>query len=287
MDLRSEENNCYICLTTCIEETPFTCKHTVHKKCLVEYLNTLDTFAELRYSPKCSICKSCFEDKKKLEIEFLLNLKKLEIPTRNIIEGDDFTWINDVVIDNTLINYTEEEEKVFLQLGYDKCPNCSIWIEKIEGCNRIQCPKCLVKFAFKDYLEEKIKYFTIKIVLISAICMIGIIMRVNILQSMQESDFIMRLSMQNIQINDYNNCIKDLNNYLDTYGVQCFGDKKLNLYPIEYKINLLFNFIYSKPCNLDNTITNIEKQLFSCEISNFIKSSNRCCKNKTIFFNNK
>jgi hypothetical protein len=39
-----------------------------------------------------------------------------------------------------------------IKLNLKKCPNCSIWVEKIAGCEYISC-KCGIQFCYRCGIE--------------------------------------------------------------------------------------------------------------------------------------
>jgi len=48
---------------------------------------------------------------------------------------------------------TEEQERLFNELAASgcmkNCPQCNVWIERIEGCNRMECSRCHTHFCWK------------------------------------------------------------------------------------------------------------------------------------------
>ncbi|KZP26865.1 hypothetical protein FIBSPDRAFT_949130 [Athelia psychrophila] len=103
---------------THIDHHPRDFKHCTTPDCRQVYRCTTSETASIIHCPSClsSVCSTCHE------------------------EGHEGMTCAEKKLNND-VEHERLNEELAAQSGYKKCPQCAVWIEKIDGCNHMEC-KC-------------------------------------------------------------------------------------------------------------------------------------------------
>lgn len=113
---KNAHKDCCICTETG-NEYPFLCEHAIHYECVKTWLTTNPL------KRRCPVCKA---------------------PIRHMVYGK----IKPKTITPVEINH--DDKAMYAEMGYVECPECKVWVEKAEGCNRVSCERCGKSFNFEE-----------------------------------------------------------------------------------------------------------------------------------------
>jgi len=234
--MSDKKNECYVCFEQCTQPKYFECSHLIHYGCL-------KNFYKIRYTEEysCLVCSSSLNINQQHKIHTMIN---------NIRENSNYNNNYNKYYNNNYIT-TKEEQNQFERLGYQSCPTCKFWIEKIDGCSTVKCAMCGNKFIFNNDMKKYIDLcFFISMLLIGML----IIIITGAKQYNQDIKLITTLDKNNIKLTDYQNIIVEFEHNIVQYS----------------KIHRITNLEYSKFYKIY-----IENILYTAQYINTIGTINK------------